>query len=197
MAYTPTCAASCSAEVLAAVGSTDCANLTNIELAEINEVYLSDPSNTAGQAENRLASYTAFGSNASAIATWRALVDNSTAGALRLVYGRGEKPEPEETLLTLRKNTQVSIGTIHRFVYTIDIIDQTTYQFLLKLQACRGKFHMWYATDTYLYGGQDGIIANVEKVTFDYSGGRGENVKARITFSWSHPNDPERDPKTW
>jgi hypothetical protein len=197
MPYTPTCAASCSAEVLAAIGATDCANSSNLEIAEINELYLSDPSGTVGQATSRMATYTPFGSNSDAIATWRALVNATTAGALRLVYGRGEKPEPEEVQITLRKGKTVSIGTTHRMVYTIDVIDQATYQFLLKLQACKGKFHAWYATDTYLYGGQDGVIADIEKVTFDFSGGRGENVKARITLSWNWANEPERDPKTW
>jgi len=195
--YTPSCAASCSAETLNAVGSTDCANLSNLELAEINEIYLSEPSATPLQATNRITTYTAWGSNAAAISTWKGLENNDAAGGLRVIYGRGEKPEPEETTLTLRKGKQVTLGTRHRLVYTIDVIDNKTYQFLMKLQACKGTYHVWYCTDTYLYGGQDGIVADIEKVTLDYSGGRGENVKARITLSWSAKADAVRDPKTW
>lgn len=195
--YTPSSATSCSAETLAAIGATDCANSSNLELAEINEFYLSEKGANEGEAANRITTYTAWGSNAAAIATWRGLVDNTGNGGLRLIYGRGEKPEPEETTITLRKNKQVTLGTRHRMVYTVDVIDNSTYQFLMKLQAWKGAYHAWYCTDSYLYGGQDGIIADVEKVTFDFSGGRGENTKARITISWSAKADPVRDAKTW
>lgn len=197
MAYTPTCAADCSDETLIAVGETDCISSANIELAEINELYLDIKSATAGQATNRIATYTAFGDNAAALTTWKGLHDNTTASKIRTLYGRGEKPEPTETTLTFRKAKTVNIGTKHTMVYTIDVLDKVTYQFLLKLQGCKSQFHMWYSTDNLIFGGQDGVIVDIEKVVFPLTGGRGENRKAILTVSWSHVCDPEYDEKTW
>jgi hypothetical protein len=195
--YIPTCATNCGDEVLKAVGATDCANLANVEVAEISELYLSNTSATVGEAVNRLATYTAFGDNAAALTTWKAAQNNATAGALRYVEGIGEKPEPEETTITLAKGKQINIGTKHRMTYRIDVVDKTTHEFLLHLQGCKGTYHAWFATDTYIYGGQDGMLINIEKVTSNYSGGRGSNAFWTITFSWSNPVDPLRDPKTW
>jgi hypothetical protein len=197
MSYIPTCATNCGSETLQAVGSTDCANLQNVEVAEINELYLSNTSATFGQAQNRIATYTNFADNAAAITTWRTAQNNTTAGTLRYIEGIGEKPEPEETTINLAKGKQLNIGTKHRMTYRIDIIDSTTRQFLLHLQGCKGTYHAWFATDTFLYGGQDGVLINIEKVAFNYSGGRGSNAYCMITFSWSAPVDPLRDAKTW
>lgn len=199
--YTPTCAATCSAETLLAVGETDCPSDLSLELSEINELFLDTKSATAGQPTNPIApdpaAYTAWGDNEAELLTWYGLKDNSVADKVRFYYGRGEKPEPNETTLTLRKNKTVSIGTRHSLVYTVDIIDQTTYQALRQLQSCKGQFHAWFSTDSYVYGGDNGIIVDVEKVVFPKTGGRGENAKCIITLSWSAKADPIRDPKPW
>lgn len=195
--YAPICAASCSSETLAAVGDTDCISGDSLELSEINELYLDTKSATFGTPTNPVASYTPWSDNESDILTWFAGKSNSTANKVRFYYGRGEKPEPTETTITLRKNKVYSLGTRHTLVYTIDVIDQTTYQALLKLQACKGQFHAWFATDTFFYGGDNGIIVDIEKVVFPKTGGRGENAKCIITLSWSAKADPVRDPKPW
>jgi len=195
--YAPACAASCTAETLAAVGNTDCVSDLSIELSEINELFLDTASATYGTPTNPVATYTPWSDNESVLLTWYAAKSNSTSSKVRFYYGRGEKPEPVETTLTLRKNKTVSLGTRHTLVYTIDIIDQTTYQALLKLQACKGQFHAWFSTDTYFYGGDNGVIVDIEKVVFPKTGGRGENAKCIITLSWSAKSDPVRDEKPW
>lgn len=195
--YAPTCAASCSAETLAAVGDTDCISDLSLELSEINELFLDTKSATFGTPTNPVGTYTPWTDNETALLTWFAARSNSTAAKVRLFYGRGEKPEPTETTVTLRKNKTHSLGTRHTLVYTIDVIDQTTYQALLKLQACKGQFHAWFSTDTFFYGGDNGIIVDIEKVVFPKTGGRGENAKCIITLSWSGKSDPVRDEKPW
>ncbi|MFZ1786710.1 MAG: hypothetical protein WAT92_00300 [Saprospiraceae bacterium] len=195
--YNPTCGVSCSAETLLAVGETDCVSENSLELSEINELFLDTKSATFGTPTNPVASYTIWTDNESDLLTWYAAKSNVTAAKVRFYYGRGEKPEPTETTLTLRKNKIVSIGTRHTLVYTIDIIDQTTYQALRQLQACKGQFHAWFSTDTYFYGGDNGVIVDVEKVVFPKTGGRGENAKCIITLSWSAKADPVRDIKPW
>lgn len=197
--FSPTCAASCAAETLAAVGNTDCVTDLSLELAEINELYLDTQSATFGTPTNPITSWTLDDAddNETELLAWYAAKDNTTSSKVRFYYGRGEKPEPTETTLTLRKNKTVSIGTRHTLVYTIDVIDKATYKALRQLQACKGQFHAWFATDTYFYGGENGIIVDVEKVVFPKTGGRGSNSTCIITLSWSAKADPVRDVKPW
>jgi hypothetical protein len=195
--YTPTCATDCSLNTLGAFGNTDCANENNIELAEINELYLDEASTTLGVPKNPITGWVQDTDNAAALTTWRGLVNNATAAKTRLLFGIGEKPEPQETTITLHKAKLVSLCTKNSFVYTINIIDDDTYNALRKLQACKGTYHMWFATDTYFYGGLNGVRADVEKVAFVKSGGRGSNSTCVITLGWSAKADPVRDAKTW
>lgn len=196
--YAPTCATECSDNLLAPVGDTDCPNFENLELSEINELFLDEKSAVFGIPKNPVATYTAWGDNAAALATWYAGVDNDTASNLRLYHGIGEKPEPTESTVTLHKGKTATAGKPrHVMTFTINLIDNVTYKALLKLQACKGTYHGWFGTDTYIYGGDNGIILDVEKVTFPKTGGRGDNAKAIITVSWSAISDPVRDLKVW
>lgn len=195
--YTPTCATNCAANLLSAFGNTDCANEDNVELAEINELYLDEVSTTLGVPKNPITGWAQDTDNAAALSTWRAAADNTTASKVRFIYGIGEKPEPQETQVTLHKGKLLSLGTKNSLVFTINIIDSATYNALRKLQACKGTYHMWFATDSFFYGGLNGIIGDVEKVVFVKSGGRGSNSTCVITLGWSAKADPVRDPKTW
>lgn len=195
--YTPSCATNCSDNLLAAVGNTDCANEFNIEIAEINELYLDEKSTTFGVPKNPITGWVQDTDNATVLTTWRAAVSNTVASKVRFLFGIGSKPEPAETQITLHKGKLVSLGTKNSLLYTINIIDDATYNFLRKLQACKGTYHGWYATDTYFYGGLNGIILDVEKVVFVKDGGRGSNSTCVITFGWSAKADPVRDKKTW
>ena len=195
--YTPTCATDCSLNTLAAFGNTDCATEQNIELAEINELYLDEASTTFGVPKNPITGWLQDADNSTVLTTWRAAVSNTTNAKVRLLFGIGEKPEPQETTVTLHKAKIVSLGTKNTLVYTINIIDEATYNALRKLQACKGTYHGWFATDTKFYGGLNGIRLDVEKVVFVKSGGRGSNSTCVITLGWSAKADPVRDSKTW
>jgi hypothetical protein len=191
--YTPTGAANCDDQLLSAVGNTDCANEGTLELAEINILHLDEKSATYGTPKNPITGWTLGGSNETPITTWRATHSNSVASKVRTYYGTGEKPEPTETTITLRKNKVISLGTKHMLNYTIQVMDNDTYDALRALQANKGQFHTWFCTDSYLYGGDNGIICDVEKVTFTKSGGRGDVSKCVLTLSWSAKADPVRD----
>lgn len=195
--YTPSCAASCSDQTLAAFGDTDCANEENLELSEINELYLDEKSTTAFEPKNPVTGYVADADNATVLTTWRAAYDNTTSAKVRLLHGVGEKPEPQETIITLHRGKSSSIGTRHTLAYTVNIIDDTTYNALRKLQACKGQYHAWFSTDTYFYGGKNGTLVDVEKVVFPKTGGRGENAKCIITVGWNAKADPIRDKRVW
>jgi len=197
--YVPSCGATCAATLLASVGDTDCANENNLEIAEISELYIDEPSATAGVPKNPITGWTLgdVDLNSSEITTWKGLHSQSTASKVRTYYGLGDKPEPTETEIPLHKGKTVSVGTRHILNFTVNLIDSTTYLALRTLQACKGTYHIWYATDNFLYGGLNGIIADVQKVVFVSSGGRGDNFKAVITLGWLAKSDPVRDPKTW
>lgn len=197
--YAPSCGTTCAATLLASVGNTDCASEATVELAEINELYLDEPSATAGIPKNPITGWTLADAekNATELTTWKGLHDNTTASKVRSFYGIGEKPEPQETEVNLHKGKKVSIGTRHMLNFTVNVIDDTTYLALRTLQGCKGTYHLWYATDKNLYGGLNGIQVSVEKVVFVMSGGRGDITKAVITLGWNALTDPVRDPKTW
>lgn len=195
--YTPTCAASCGLETLVNVGDTDCANELSLELAEISELFINERTATYGEPEKPITGWVENADNAAVITTWYGAKSNSGTKTVKFLYGLGEKGEPTETTITLHKGKTSSVGTRHQITFTINLIDATTYSFLRKLQSCRGIYHVWFATDVYLYGGKNGIIADIEKVVFLKTGGRGDNAKAVITIGWNATADPVRDAKTW
>jgi hypothetical protein len=192
--YTPSCATDCTDQLLAAVGDTGCASDLTVEMAEINFIHLDekDPT-TPGSPKTPIAGYSLDADNATVILTWRALHDNATASKIRSLVGIGEKPEPNESAITLHKGITYSIGTRHVMTYTINVINDASYKFLRTLQACKGQYHLWFGTDTYLYGADKGIIADIEKIVFPKTGGRTDNSKCIITFGWNAKSDPVRD----
>jgi hypothetical protein len=191
--YTPSGAANCEDQLLSAVGNTDCANEGTLELAEINILHLDEKSAVYGEPKNPITGWTLGADNETEILTWRTGHSNTTASKVRTYYGTGEKPEPTETTITLRKNKVISLGTKHMLNYTIQVMDNDTYDALRALQANKGQFHAWFCTDSYLYGGDNGIICDVEKVVFTKAGGRGDVSKCIISLSWSAKADPVRD----
>lgn len=195
--YSPTKVADCASNVLQPVGDTDCPTIDNLEVAEISEIYFDVRSETLGVPENPIATYTAGGDNSASLTNWRTAVNNTTAGKVRVYYGIGEKPETEETVITLHRNKKAGLGTTHPFTFEVNLIDDATYDALRYMQVNKGIYHFWFATDTYFYGGDNGILVNIEKVTFPKAGGRGSNSKAKIVISWLADADPIRDKKTW
>lgn len=199
MSYIPSCATDCGDETLNAVGDTGCPNLSNVELAEINELYLSQKSNTLGVPENPYGgTYTEFGDNEAAILAWKAgEVNNTTAGKVRYLEGVGTIAEPTETAVTLGKGKIVNIGTKWMLEYTVSVINAATEQFFRKLMTCKGEYHFWFATDTRIYGGQNPPIGNIEKVSMDMSAGRGGPKTWKLTIGVNSPVTPVSDPKPW
>lgn len=195
--YDPTGATDCTLETLLALG--DSVGSCAVETSDINGLYM-DEVNPAQTDEplNKIATYTAWGDNESAITTWVAAVDNATTGKVKKLFGSGEKPEPEQNEATLYGGSKVVLGIPnHPFVFNIDRIDQTTFQFLRKLQKYKGKYHFWYETPEYFYGGDLGMQGDVVKVVFTYAAGGTEAVKAAITINWKAYAEPIRDPRTY
>jgi len=195
--YIPSCATDCGEETLMALGNTSCPNSTNVELAEINELYLDEKSAVVGVPTNPVATYTAWGDNEASLLTWKAAVSNSTASKVRYLEGRGEIPQPSQTAITLGKGKIVNIGAKWILQYTVDVVDILTEQFMRKLMACKGEYHFWFATDSRIYGGNNGSIGNIDNVYPTFSGGRGDSKKWIIEIGVNAPVTPVSDPKPW
>jgi len=192
--YSPTCATDCDDQLLAPVGNTHCPTDATVELAQINVLHFDEKdTSTPGSPKNPILTYTAGGDNSTVITTWRGTHDNTTASKIRTYVGTGEKPEPNETEVELHKGIKYTIGSRHVLVYTINVIDAATYTALRTMQGCKGQYHIWYATDTYLYGADKGILVDVEKVVFPKSGGRTDISKCIVTLAWNAKTDPIRD----
>ena len=195
--YDPTGATDCALEELMDVGNTE---LTcSVESGDISELYMDELSeSTDGEPKNPVSTYSEWGDNESSLTTWKAAVDNAGTGTTKFLFGTGEKPEPEVNEVTLAGGAKAIIGVpTHPCTFTIDRIDQTTYQFLRKLQKFKGAYHFWYSTDKYFYGGDKGMKGDIVKVVFTFGGGGSEPVKAVITYQFKAYCEPVRDLKPW
>jgi len=196
--YAPSCASACASQTLAPVGDTDCPTELSLEVAEITELFLDTRSSTAGAPSNPVTPYVVDTDNSAAFTTWRtSAVNNTAVGKVRVYYGQGEKPDTEDTVVTLHRNKKATIGTSHPMTFTVNIVDDVTYKALRTLQRCKGTYHAWYCTDTHVYGGDKGVLINIEKVSFLKTGGRGQHSTAVIKFSFVASTDPVRDAKPW
>lgn len=196
--YDPTGAANCTLELLLAVGDT--VNPCSVESGEIVELYIDEPhASTVDEPKNPMpATYTAWGTNTADLNTWKATVDNTTASKLRFFNGTGEKPEPEVNEVTLAGGVKTTIGVpVHVLTFTIDRMDNTTYQALRKFQKFQSSYHFWYSTADYIYGGKYGMKGEIVKVLFSYAGGGSEPSKATITINFKAWCEPVRDAKPW
>jgi hypothetical protein len=195
--YDPEGSADCTLETLLAVGDT--LSTCSVESAEIVELHLDEPSGSgADTPKNPILTYTEWGDNEAVLTTYKAGLSNATAGKVRFLMGTGEKPEPEVHEVTLSGGAKAVLGVpAHVCTFTVDRIDQTTYQFLRKLQKFKGVYFFRYCTDKYIYGGDNGIQGDVVKVVFAYGGGGSEPTKATITYQFKAYCEPVRDLKPW
>lgn len=195
--YDPTGNANCSLETLISMGNTIAG--CSVEPAEIRELYLDEPASAGSDTcKNPITPYTAWADNEAALLSFKAAVDNSLTGKVKFLNGTGEKPEPEQSEATLAGNVKVKLGVpLHNLKFNIDRIDQTTYQFLRKLQKFGGTYFIRYATEKYLYGGDNGIEGEVLSVTFTYGGGGSDPTKATLVIQFKAYCEPVRDLRPW
>lgn len=195
--YDPTGSTDCGIETLLDLGNTQ--DPCTVETSDINGLYIDEQSDSVDdEPKNPIENYTAWADNEAGITAWIAAVDNATEGAVHYLFGSGEKAASEQNEVTLFGGTKKTIGVPNQpFVFTIDRIDQTTYQFLRKLQKYKGTYHFWYETPEYFYCGDMGMKGEVVKVDFMYPAGGTEPVKASITINWKAYCEPVRDPRTW
>lgn len=196
--YVPTCEADCDNIVLPDF-SNPCASEDTIELGELEDLFLSEKSTTAGVPKNPITGWVSAGLaadptiNEAAINTWYGTVDNGAVDSLRHLEGIGEKPEPTSVTVDLAKGKKIDVSTTQTTTFVFNVMDNARYEAFRKIQKCKGEYHAWYTTNSALYGGINGIIINIEKAYFTYSGKTPKTFT--IVFTWVDASDPPRDAK--
>lgn len=93
---------------------------------------------------------------------WLALIDNTgvVGGEIRQFTVIGSKAEPESTEIELSLNRKVHPPKKHTLSLKIDEVSDENHASLRSLE-CGGTYLLWYATAEYMWGGSDGINAQI------------------------------------
>ena len=197
--YKPSCAADCSTDTNPVYGDL-CAGVSTIEMGEITDIIFDDidtgstPANPiTGWVSTGLAANDAV--NSAAITTWFSGVDNTTAGGLKHIEVTGDKSEPTGTEIELPKGKKITINAAQTVKVSTPVINNQRYEAYRKLQ-CLGDKIFWFATDTHLYGGINGMKAQIKKAYFTFPG-RNTPKQFNLELEFLDSIDPPRDKKTW
>lgn len=197
--YKPTCAADCTTDTLPVFGNV-CAGVSTIEMGEITDIIFDDidsgstPANPiTGWVSTGLAANDAV--NSAAITAWFAAIDNTTAGGLKHIEVTGDKSEPTGTSIELPKGKTIEINPKQTVKVSTPVMNNQRYEAFRKLQ-CKGEKIFWFATDSHLYGGINGIKMNITKAYFSFPG-RNTPKLFNLELEFVDSIDPPRDKKTW
>ena len=197
--YKPSCAADCSTDTNPVYGDL-CAGVSTIEMGEITDIIFDDidtgstPANPiTGWVSTGLAANDAV--NSAAITTWFSGVDNTTAGGLKHIEVTGDKSEPSGTDIELPKSKTVTINPKQTVKISTPVINNQRYEAYRKLQ-CLGEKIFWFATESHLYGGINGIKGQIKKAYFSFPG-RNTPKQFNLEIEYVDAIDPPRDKKTW
>jgi hypothetical protein len=197
--YKPSCAADCTTDTNPVFGDL-CAGVSTIEMGEITDIIFDDidtgstPANPiTGWVSTGLAANDAV--NSAAITTWFSGVDNTTAGGLKHIEVTGDKSEPTGTEIELPKGKKITINAAQTVKVSTPVINNQRYEAYRKLQ-CLGDKIFWFATDTHLYGGINGMKAQIKKAYFTFPG-RNTPKQFNLELEFLDSIDPPRDKKTW
>ncbi len=173
----------CETPVLPSVAFDECSPDAS-RRAEINRVYVSyeDPANAGVPATGAI-----DWSDASGITT----AFDGTNGIILTVIG--DKPDPEEDQRQVSNNRTIIGERTHTINATIDDMSDDNYEFVRSMQM-GGKYIIWYETiGGSVFGGDEGILANVNSATLPLERGDGNYEAGNVQFSWKKVCDPPRE----
>lgn len=153
-------------------------------LSEVNRVYISyeDPANAGVPATG-----TVDWQDAAAIDT----AFDGTDGIVLTVIG--DKPAAEEDVRQISDGRTFIGERTHSLNITIDEANNDNYEFVRSLQM-GGKFIIWYATrGGKLFGGDEGILANVSSANEVLERGEGNYEVYNVTFQWKKQCSPPQE----
>ena len=193
--FGPSCAAECADNTLETFAFI-CASPGNIELSEIQEIYI-DELDSNGDAKNPISGWTNTGLAANAaineavILAWLSAADPATG--VRIIEVIGDKPETTSQEVTLPKGKILEIDNRHSVNFDVLVMNNQLYYALRKLQGCKGNYAFWYRTSRYLYGGGNGIGAVIRAANFILDRGPGAVSRFQFTIEWPADAEPPRD----
>jgi hypothetical protein len=126
-------------------------------------------------------------------AEWAARLSNSSidANAIREFTVIGSLPLPDKTEKVISGERTVFVNKKRTLNFTIDELNDTNYEACRQMQ-CIKKAKVWFATvDGHLFGGNDGIDADLE-LDLELADGSGELEVVKGTLKWDSKYMPER-----
>lgn len=175
---TPTCSASCDAD-LPQVNFSDCA--PEVIFSEIQRIFV---------AKATAAPFTDW----TQAAEWTTRLSQTTTTGndyIRPLTVIGDKPAAAGVSKDISNGRKVVVGKDHTINFTIDDVSQENYEFMRALE-CGGKFRMWYETaGGKMYGGNEGILVDIDANVVD-NRGREEIETINGVITWRAKFSPER-----
>lgn len=173
----PICPTGC-ASILPIVNFDDCA--PKISFGEIHTIFLA-----SGEAE-------AF-SDWTDLAEWTARIDNTDIAdedKIRQLTVIADLPAATADEIIISKGRKIYSPATHLLNVDIDDLTDENYEFA-RTTSCNTSFRMWFANDSFMYGGNDGILVNVNFRPVIERGIKSIN-KLMGTITWENQFSPER-----
>lgn len=173
----PSCPTGCSS-ILPVVNFDLCD--PNVSFGEIETIYMG-----AGDA----AAFTDW----TDLSEWTARIDNLDTvdpDKLREFHVMADLPAATADEIVISKGRKVYSPATHTINVDIDDLTQENYEFA-RTTSCNVQFRVWFFTKSYMYGGNDGILANVTLRPVIERGQKSIN-KLSGTITWEAQFSPER-----
>jgi len=114
----------------------------------------------------------------------------SDTDAIRQFDVSADLPVAAADEIVISKNRKVYSPAVHTINVDIDDLSQLNYDFA-RTTSCNLQFRVWFATPTWMYGGNDGILAMVNLRPVIERGAKSVN-KLTGTITWDAQFSPER-----
>ena len=95
-------------------------------------------------------------------AEWLAAIDNDgeVGGEIRQISIIGSLPEPESTEIPMSLKRKAYPPKMFSIPFKVDEVNDDNHEFM-RTMSCNSSFLAWYATDEYMWGGNDGITVQI------------------------------------
>jgi len=127
------------------------------------------------------------------LAEWTARIDNADVAdpdKIRQMYVVADLPAATADEIIISKGRKVYSPATHVINVEIDDLSDENYEFA-RTSSCNVTFKVWFFTKSHMYGGNDGVLANVTLRPVIERGQKSIN-KISGTISWESQFSPER-----
>lgn len=110
---------------------------------------------------------------------------------IRTLTGIGEKQAAQPVLVPISKQRTKRVNAAHTLTFTIDDVSDKNYAAALVLQCGSRKKFWWTNRGGHIFGGNTGIVADLDVNPVHGSGDEIEKIV--LTFTWKDKQDPQRN----